>query len=152
MKFRKDVTAGNTAGESREEIREIAEALSLYRSAMQHLAEREAARPRIAQRTAARRPIRFTLLLAPALTAAVAAAVLVPVYSHLHHHRGSTPAPIAQQNPAETRASIDDTALMNQIDSEVSEDVPDALRPLADLSAQTTTTSSVSEKKNATQE
>jgi hypothetical protein len=36
---------------------------------------------------------------------------------------------------------------MNQIDSELSEDVPEALRPLADLSDQTTNASSVSEKK-----
>jgi hypothetical protein len=47
---------------------------------------------------------------------------------------------------------MDDTALMNQIDSEVSEDVPDALRPLADLSDQTTTSNTATEKKNVTQE
>jgi hypothetical protein len=128
---------------------------------MQHIAEREAARPLtpgLAQTIADRRPARtipFGLLLAPALTAAVVAAVLVPVYGHFHHQHGAPPAPIviaAQQNPNDTHAAVDDTALMNQIDSEVSEDVPDALRPLADLSDQTTTTSAVSEKNNATQE
>jgi hypothetical protein len=132
----------------------MAEALSLYRSAMQHIAEREAARPFIAERRFERRP-RFSLLLAPALAAAVAAAVLVPMYGHFHHEHGATPAPVVangQQHANDTHAAVDDTALMNQIDSEVSEDVPDALRPLADLSDQTTTTSSVSEKKNATQE
>jgi hypothetical protein len=41
---------------------------------------------------------------------------------------------------------------MNQIDSDLSEDVPDALRPLADLSDQAATTNSVSEKKNVTHE
>jgi hypothetical protein len=42
---------------------------------------------------------------------------------------------------------VDDTVLMNQIDSQLSESVPDALEPLADLSAQAATQSSVSEKK-----
>jgi hypothetical protein len=161
MKFRKDAVADNTANETREEVREMAEALSLYRSAMQHIAEREAARPfapGVSQRMTERRPerrSRFSLLLAPALAAAVAAAVLVPMYGHFHHEHGATPAPVVangQQHANDTHAAVDDTALMNQIDSEVSEDVPDALRPLADLSDQTTTTSSVSEKKNATQE
>jgi hypothetical protein len=50
------------------------------------------------------------------------------------------------------RANVDDTVLMNQIDSELSEDVPDALRPLADLSDQSTSSSSVSEKKDVTHE
>jgi hypothetical protein len=152
MKFRKD--ADSTVNDTREEVREIAEALSLYRSAMQHIAEREAARPFVVGRRA-ERSHRFGLLLAPALAAAVAAAVLVPVYGHFGHHDGAGAVPtvkIAQQNGNDTHAAVDDTALMNQIDSEVSEDVPDALRPLADLSDQTTTTSVVSEKTNATQE
>jgi hypothetical protein len=157
MKFRRDAVADKTANGTREEVREIAEALSLYRSAMQHIAEREAGRP-FAQTIADRRPARtihFRLVLAPALAAAVAAAVLVPVYGHFHHHDGAGPAPvvkIAHQNAIDTHAAVDDTALMNQIDSEVSEDVPDALRPLADLSDETTTINAVSEKKNATQE
>jgi hypothetical protein len=156
MKFGRDAVQDNPANETREEVREIAEALSLYRSAMQHIAEREAGRP-FARPIADRRPartIRIGLLVAPALTAAVAAAVLVPVYGHFHHQHGAPHAPIAiaAQTPNDTHAAVDDTALMNQIDSEVSEDVPDALRPLADLSDQSTTTSAVSEKNNATQE
>jgi hypothetical protein len=154
MKFGRDAVQDNPANETREEVREIAEALSLYRSAMQHIAEREAGRP-FARPIADPHPartIRFGLLVAPALTAAVAAAVLVPVYGHFHHQHGAPPIVITAQTPNDTHAAVDDTALMNQIDSEVSEDVPDALRPLADLSDQSTTTSAVSEKNNATQE
>ena len=131
----------------------MAEALSLYRSAMRHIAEKEAARARIAEPHPGR-SIRFGVLLAPALAAAVAAAVLVPVYSH-HHHHTSTSAIVAktsQPSSVDIRANVDDTVLMNQIDSELSEDVPDALQPLADLSSQTTSASAVSEKKNVTQE
>lgn len=151
MKFRKEATAETDT--TREEVREMAEALSLYGSAMRHIAEREAARTLIAVRRPTR-TMRFSLVLAPALATAVAAAVIGPVYSRLHHHSAvsGVVANTVQPNAADARANVDDTVLMNQIDSELSEDVPDALRPLADLSDQTTNASSVSEKKNVTQE
>jgi len=148
--FSKEAPAGGT----REDVRELAEALSLYRSAMHHVAERRSMRPWTAG-PLPRRTFRLGLLLAPALAAAIATGVLVPAYVH-DEHRGksvvgqTTPAP--QQARAETRASVDDTVLMNQIDSEVSEDVPDALRPLADLTEGSTTDVSVTEKKNVTHE
>jgi len=152
MKFRKNAVANPETEGTREEVREMAEALSLYRSAMRHVAEREAARPFAAERRPAR-TMRFRLLLAPALTAAVAAGVLVPVYAHFHdHHTGTVAKNGSPAKTAQNVAGVDDTALMNQIDSEVSEDVPDALRPLADLSEQTTTSTTASEKKNVTQE
>jgi hypothetical protein len=152
MKFRKQADGNPETDGTREEVREMAEALSLYRSAMHHLAEREAARPFAAERNAAP-AMRFRFLLAPALTAAVASGVLVPVYAHYHEHH--TRAIAARRAPATTQpsvASVDDTALMNQIDSEVSVDVPDALRPLADLSEQNTNSNTASENKNVTQE
>lgn len=152
MKFRKDAVANPEPDATREEVRAIAEALSLYRSAMHHIAEREAARPFVAEPRPAR-TLNLRLLFAPALAAAVAAGVLVPAYSHFHgRHSGSTAANEAQHGSANVRATIDDAALMSQIDSDLSEDVPDALRPLADLSDQATTNSNASEKKNVTQE
>jgi len=150
MKIRRDAVANSGTDGTREEVREIAEALSLYRSAMHHVAEREAARPFVAERRPSH-TMRFRLLLAPALTAAIAAGVLVPVYAHYHDHHTVA----KREAPTKTNqsmASMDDTALMNQIDSEVSEDVPDALEPLAALSEQTTTSNTASEKKNVTQE
>ena len=157
MKFRKKAVANSEPNSSREDIRDLAEALGLYRGAMHHLAEREAARqPMVHGLIEARgwRSFPFRILLAPALAAAVVAGVLVPVYSHWHHHNGGS-ASVAgheQPNPAEARASVDDAVLMNQIDSDLSEEVPDALRPLADVSDQAATTNSVSEKKNVTHE
>jgi len=151
MKFRKNAVANPQADTTREEVRDLAEALSLYRSAMHHIAEREGARPFAPER----RPVRtlpLRLLFAPALAAAVAAAVLVPAYSHFHAHHPARVTSHAQPGPTEARANVDDTVLMNQIDSDLSEDVPDALRPLADLSDQAPTTNPVSEKKNVTQE
>ena len=157
MKFRKHAVVNPEPDSSREDVRGLAEALSLYRSAMHHVAEREAARLPVVREVAEPRPARhFPLgfLLGPALAAAAAAGVLVPVYGHFHHHKtgSATVAMHVQPNPGEARASVDDTVLMNQIDSDLSEDVPDALRPLADLSDQTTTTNTVSEKKNVTHE
>lgn len=151
MKFRKDAAANPEPDSSREEVRDLAEALSLYRSAMHHIAEREAAHPFAAEPTRAR-TFRLRLLLAPALTAVIVAGVLVPVFSHLHRPTSPVARTVVTSTPADQRATIDDTALMSQIDSELSEDVPDALRPLADLSDQAATSNSVSEKKNATQE
>jgi hypothetical protein len=155
MKFRKDSknpAADPAIDQGRDEIREMAEALSLYGSAMRHLAERAPARPFVAGQRPAH-SFHLRLLLAPALTALLAAGVFVPVYSYSHHHTVQIRehAKETEQSPA-TVANVDDTALMNQIDSELSQDVPDALLPLADLSAQTTTTTNVSEKKNATHE
>lgn len=148
MKFSREETGADEVVESREEVRELAEALSLYRSAMTHLAERSTGHPRVAAGRSSSR-FRLRLLVGPALGAALAAGILLPVYGHLHRHSGEV-----QQSedanapdPGSARASVDDTVLMNQIDSQLSEGVPDALAPLADLSAQATSQTSVSEKK-----
>jgi hypothetical protein len=162
MKFRREGTGQAEAQElraqelrapeSREEVRELAEALSLYRSAINHMAERSSAHPRPARSRSTHRsahPFRLRLLVGPALGAVLAAGILVPLYGHLHHQ---DPVVLQSENttapdPATARASVDDTALMNQIDSQLSETVPDALEPLAALSVQTATPSSASEKK-----
>lgn len=151
MKLRKYAAAKPVAAsDTRQEVRELAEALSLYGSAMRHAAERQAARPSVAPHRSTS-SLRLGLLLAPALAAAVAAAVLIPLYAHPHHPHAPR---VAVSHVVRTApAAIDDTALMNQIDSELSEDVPDALQPLADLSNQATTSNaSVSEKPNVTHE
>lgn len=159
MKFRRDAAGDPSLNESRDEMRELAEALSLYRSAMHHLAERQAAKPWTMERHHGRAKWlagRLGLVLAPALAAAIAAGVLIPVYSH-SHERHAVPAATAtvnnaRQAPAQTLASVDDTVLMNQIDSELNKDVPDALEPLADLGDQAAGNISLSEKKNAKKE
>lgn len=140
---------------SSQEMREMAEALSLYRSAMQHVAEKQAARPFVpaAQRAAG---VRMRLVLVPALGAALAAAVIAPAYMHLHKTTmaGAPAHPTVQTASTAAQPVMDDSDLMNQIDSEVSEDVPDALQPLEDLSEQSATaaTTTNSEKnEHATQ-
>jgi hypothetical protein len=163
MKFRKDnstESGADTPLTSSQEMRDLAEALGLYRSAMKHVAEKQAEQPfrgkPVPVRPAWTRRVRMRLLLVPALAAAMAAAILAPAVSHLHKTGVKTPM-VAQgtpQDPSVIVASVDDTELMNKIDSDLTEDVPDALQPLADMDDQTTakstgtkaTTSSVTEK------
>jgi hypothetical protein len=143
MIFRKDNSiedGADTRLTSSQEMREMAEALSNYRSAMRHLTDKQVARPFAARRESAR-SLRIRFVLVPALGAAVAAAVITPAITHMH--RPAAKAPVAQVTaPSETTtvASVNDNDLMNQIDTDLTEDVPDALQPLADISDQSATT------------
>jgi hypothetical protein len=148
MRFRKHTAVNPGTDTTRDDVRDLAEALSLYRSAMHHIAERETLRRPLAQNVAEPRRMRtLQVIFAPALTVAVAAGVLVPLYSHLHHPAHLMPVAVTSSNAGTAVAAVDDSALLNQIDSDLSEDVPDAFRPLADLSDQSATTQHVSEKK-----
>lgn len=149
MKFRKDnstESGADTLLTSSQEMRELAEALGLYRSAMKHVAEKQAEQP-FRGKPVPVRSLRMRLVLVPALAAAMAAAVIAPAVSHLHKTAVKTPM-VAQGNPQDptTLASVDDTVLMNQIDNDLSEDVPDALQPLTDMDDQTTTAKSTGTK------
>lgn len=147
MTIRKEAEMENGA-ESRDEMRELEETLSLYRSAMQHVAEKHAARPLVQERKAAS-SLRMRLVMVPALAAALAIAVIVPAMSH-HGHPGIKSAPVVRVTPQATNtdvAQMNDTQLMDQIDSDLTEDVPDALQPLADMGTQTATSSATTEKK-----
>jgi hypothetical protein len=98
------------------------------------------ARPFAARRESAL-SLRIRFVLVPALGAAVAAAVITPAITHMH--RPAAKPPVAQVTaPSETTtvASVNDNDLMNQIDTDLTEDVPDALQPLADISDQSATT------------
>jgi hypothetical protein len=136
MKIREHTKKDADGQESRDGMRELAEALSLYRSAMRHVAEKQGARPMVL-RTRSVTAMRVRLFAMPALAVALAVAVIAPTYSHLHHKAIATStvgANIAQPVPTETVAKFDDAQLMDQIDSDLTEDVPDALQPLADVS------------------
>jgi hypothetical protein len=156
MKFRRE-TNTNPEKDSGREMREMAEAMSLYRSAMHHIAQKHAAAPFAApERLAAEakkraRAHRTRLVLVPALGAALAAAVIGPAVGHLHHEKATIARVVVEPAPVTTVAAVDDTELMNQIDSDLTQDVPDALAPLADLSSQSGSTNQRTEKTNARQ-
>lgn len=156
MKFRTETKTQTGAGSKRdaqidvdlrstltssEEMREVAEAVSLYRSAMHHMALQPRPRPAEAAKRAAS-SFRMRLVLVPALGAALAAAVIAPAVSHMRHP-GTTAVqhtPVVQTPAAAEVAKVDDTQLMDQIDNDLQEDVPDALQPLADWGEQAPTT------------
>lgn len=144
---------GNSLHDMREVAENMAETMSLYRSAMHHIAEKQAATAQISvERMTAEtrrrdRTHRMRLVLVPALGAALAAAVIAPAVGRLHHEK-TVAVHVVQGAPAQTVASIDDTDLMNQIDSDLTQDVPDALQPLADFSSQPANTNQVPESKN----
>ena len=142
--------------ETRNEMREMAEALSLFGSAMRHMARRRdeemRAQPGMAEARAGRSARRGRLVFTPALAAAVTVAMAIPVWSHFHREATARRHPPAVQTNTEARMNVSDTVLMNQIDSDVSEEVPDALEPLAQLSEQPAATKNpVLEKKNGSQ-
>lgn len=155
MKFRRE-TVTKPENDSGREIREMAEATSLYRSAMHHIVQKHAAAPwvspeRLASETKQRaRAHRMRLVLVPALGAALAAAVIAPAVGHLRHEKAAV-ARVTESAPAQTVATVDDTDLMNQIDSDLNQDIPDALAPLADLSSQSGSTNQSTENRNGKQ-
>lgn len=155
MKIRRE-TVTNPENDSGREMREMAEAMSLYRSAMHHIARKHASAPwaspeRLASEARQRaRTHRMRLMLVPALGAALAAAVIAPAIGHLHHDKTAV-ASVTAPVPAPAVASVDDTELMNQIDSDLAQDIPDALAPLADLNSQQGSTNQSTEKMNAPQ-
>jgi hypothetical protein len=133
---------------------ELAESLQLFRSAVHHIAERESSRLPMPQWGSFWQRLR----LAPgwpfgwALAAALCLSVL-PFWMHSH---GAVPkaatASVAVTHPAEF---VSDEALLSQINDAVSQDVPDSLRPLAQLdswSSSTQATQKQSEKNHAIQE
>ena len=139
---------------------ETAASIDLFRIAMHSIAERETARPvpsdwlipaRQRQRRAQRR-----VVLAWACAAALCVAVVPRATHHPHdvsHNGAGATAPPAAV--AQTEESY--TALLEQVDNEVSAPVPDSLAPLTELdswnSNSSTTESSLNttEKKNVIQ-
>jgi hypothetical protein len=142
----------------REEVIELARVLSQYRSAMHHITAQECSRPAPAlqlARTAHTRSILQMAILGPALATAIFLAAL-PIYLHSRHaqHPVTPDVSTATATVAAT-PHIGDAELLSQIDTEVSEDVPDALQPMADFgsaSSSTQTSSPAMEKNHATQE
>jgi hypothetical protein len=132
---------------------ETAASIGLFRIAMHSIAERETARPvpsdwlipaRQRQRRAQRR-----VVLAWACAAALCVAVVPRATHHPHDvsHNGAAAPPAAV---AQTEESY--TALLEQVDNEVSAPVPDSLAPLTELDSWNSNSSNLStEKKNVTQ-
>jgi hypothetical protein len=122
---------------------ELAAAISNFRSAVTHIADRETARPVpadwLAPARQRRRRAQHNMILAWACAALLCFAMLpLSVDSH--------PAPVHQAVvPVAVQAPESDSALLEQVDTNVSQSVPSPLAPLVELenwNATSNTTSS----------
>lgn len=125
---------------------EFAASIRDFRSAVTHVAERETAQPVTADWLApARKRHRYAqqrMVLGWAAAALLCVATL-PLSMHSRH--AAIPAAIAPAVPTVAAPAADtDTALLEQVDTEVSRSVPTSLAPLADLDSLNKTSSNTS--------
>jgi hypothetical protein len=148
----------NTLDPSLEPHGEVANSIALFRTAVHFIAERETARPLTAEWLApARRRHRAAqrrMVLAWACAVVLCFAV-VPLSLHAPHATKSAQfvhAPSVQPSTEES-----DTALLEQVDTEIAEPVPSSLAPLTELDSWNSSTSNTesslhtTEKKNVAQ-
>lgn len=130
---------------------ELAASIRDFRSAVKHVADRETARPVaagwLAPARKRRRSHQQRVVLAWACAALLCLATL-PWSSHSHStaaHPAISAAAVSVAPAAES-----DTALLEQVDADVSESVPSSLAPLAELDSWNAASANVSSGSSAT--
>jgi hypothetical protein len=135
----------NQADDSLEPRGEFATSIRLFRSAVEHVAQRETARPVTANWLAPawrRQKVAHRRIVLSWVCAAVLCFAALPVSIHLLESTPVSTQPSAGLPNDKTDTALTDTALLEQVDNEVSESVPASLAPLATLDSWDTTTSS----------
>ncbi|MCL6463441.1 MAG: hypothetical protein K6T49_02855 [Acidobacterium ailaaui] len=118
---------------TRRDLENMAYAIRQFRAAVWHIAEQEGPRPTLIQLEQAarrRRSAQRRIMLEWAFAALAGVAVLLPAAGHYRHH--AQMARMAEQQQALKQREAD-AELLDQVADEVSEAVPDAMRPLAEL-------------------
>lgn len=122
---------------------EFAASIRDFRSAVTHIAERETARPVpadwLAPARQRHRAAQHRMILGWACTALLCFATLP-----IHFHHAALVSPVAPTAAATARPAVTDTALLDQVDTAVSESVPSSLSPLTDLDNWDTTSTNTS--------
>lgn len=118
---------------------EFAASVRDFRSAVTHIAERETARPVSADWLSAARKRRRNHQQRMALSWACAALLFVVTLPWLGHSRHIPSAHPVAQTASPAIAPESDSALLEQVDADVSESVPSSLAPLAELDNLNTT-------------
>ncbi len=130
---------------------EFAARIRDFRSAVEHVAARETAHPVtagwLAPAQKRRRSAQQRMILGWACAALLCFATL-PFATPGHHAGPPQVAPVAVAT-ATSPAADSDTALLEQVDTDVSESVPSSLAPLVELDSWTTQTTNT-ERTNAT--
>ena len=137
---------------TKRDLEGLANSISHFRTAVHHAAGQQASPLPIArqlERAAQRkRSAQRRIMLEWAVAMALCIAALVPATSYYHTHEARQQAQRQAQLLKQREA---DAALLDQVASELSESVPDSLRPLADMDADYTsnqTTIKETEKTN----
>lgn len=126
---------------------EFAASIHDFRSAVTHVAEREISRPLtpswLAPARKRRRNAQQRTALAWAACAAALCLATLPFAGHSHPSPIHPPAPAAAAagTPAVAPNPESDTALLDQVDTDISASVPPSLAPLADLDSLNTASS-----------
>ncbi|HUY81784.1 MAG TPA: hypothetical protein VMU92_08685 [Acidobacteriaceae bacterium] len=128
---------------------ELANTIRAFRSAVTHIASRETARPVSADWLAParrrRRRARQTMMLAWACAALLFLATLP--FSLSSH--SAAPQPVITAATAHAPVHEADNALLEQVDTDVSETVPSPLKPLAELASWNSDSTSTSASNSA---
>jgi hypothetical protein len=135
--------------ESLEPRGEFAASIRLFRFAVEHVAQRETARPVAAGWLAPavhRHKVAHRRMVLSWVCAALLCFAAVPVSMHLLRTEPAATQVAKAKSAPDT--AIADTALLEQVDTEVTESVPSSLAPLADLDSWDTTTSTNENKLN----
>jgi hypothetical protein len=147
----------NQFDESLEPRGEFATSIRLFRSAVDHVAQRETSRPVAANWLAPalhRKKVAHRRIVLSWVCAAVLCFAALPISIHLLETTPVSTQQDANLTNDKADTALTDTALLEQVDSEVSESVPASLAPLATLDSWDATTSSTetslnTERKNA---
>lgn len=125
---------------------ELAASIRDFRSAVTHVADRETARPVAAEWLAPARKRRRShqqrVVLAWACAALLCFATLP--WSSSHSHRTVVHPAISAASVSVAPAAESDSALLEQVDADVSESVPSSLAPLAELDSWNAASANVS--------
>ncbi|HZU08641.1 MAG TPA: hypothetical protein VFA02_01960 [Pseudacidobacterium sp.] len=120
---------------TRRDLEAMAHAIGRFRSAVWHIAEQESSQPmqvQFEQAARRRRSVQRRVMLEWAFAGFAGVAALIPAAGYYRHHQEQ--ARIEQQQQALKQREAD-AQLLDQIADEVSEAVPDAMRPLAEMDA-----------------
>ncbi|HEX3436661.1 MAG TPA: hypothetical protein VHT24_07820 [Pseudacidobacterium sp.] len=117
---------------TKRDLEGLANAISQFRAAVSHISAKAETVPVAVQMERARQRRRWAqrrVMLEWAFAAVAMIAMLLPGAGYYRHH--AEMARERQEQALQQREA--DTALLDQVDSELSETVPDAMRPLADM-------------------
>lgn len=118
---------------TKRDLEGLANAIGQFRSAVHHIAAGEDASPiawQLEQARARQRTRQRRVMLEWAVAAALCVAAMVPAVNLYRDHAAAVR---AQQQAQLLKQRQADTALLDQVTSELSEAVPDSLQPLAEL-------------------